>query len=984
MRILRFILILLLVFGNKYVFGQNNNLHTLPSTKINKPKTPSNKPLLNPSIKRIPTASGTPVSLIDTTPKATPKGDPINCQADIANFISIHGKTVGHFRSNGHPCRFYQGNANMTSDSALYFQDENRLNAFGHVVIHQADTVTITGDSLHYDGNTRLAQLYYNITMTDPKGVLTTDHLNYDLNTKVGTYFDGGKIHNKDNILISRTGYYYENTKDAYFKNNVTILTPETTIKSDTMHYNTITRISYFFGPTRITGKDDFIYCENGEYHTITDQAKFSKNAYYLTGSKKLVGDSLYYNKREGYGRAVRHVVFTDSVEKTVLYGGLAVYNKSTQITYATIDPLFIMPTHSTDTINSYTDTLKHFKLDVTKPIYTQLPPLNPKVKNNLPQGKIVLDTLIALDVFKKNGKKSKEKAYQRFIRTVEDKIDSVYLTGDTLKTVIVTGNAAKPNFSKVKLNLVKTSSDSLEKRAGRLMAQIKQEVKLDSLKKLPGYRSNLIISPIVVENSNKEIDVNTITNKKVKKLIAKKNELINLQNVPKKDTLSTGNVKIRNKIIADSISTHRSRDSVASKKKVHIGFFARLFGGKNRQKAPPDSNLIKKHILDSLSHIKKPHIPDLLDGLPYDSCYGYTYIFPVKKYIAIKDTAHFRMLFAYHHAKMFKSDLQSAADSMIYTYYDSTIRSYTHPVIWSQGSQMSSDSLTLKFKNQKLDSLLMIHSSFIISKLDTVIKLEKFDQISGRNMFGKFINNNLKTLFVDGNAKSLYYATDDKKDSLGRIHSKLIGMNSTIASYFTIRFSDNHPRKIVAEDKPDSHFYPLKKLSPGKERLSGFFWRESQRPKSKTDIFRQATAAEIAVDTAINNKTPKVDSLDDSSPNILEVPRAKPKPKLKKGKAKDIDSLNKVHADNVNLSTSRLDSLPKTKIDSLKINNFKIDSIRKGSISIPNTNGGIKSSRLNIFDTNPFHGIIKTSGDYISVIYQKSKSKPPRNNFSG
>jgi lipopolysaccharide export system protein LptA len=272
-----------------------------------------------------------------------PKGNPINFTADIADFRKVGGKTVGHLKSKTNQCRFFQGNAIMTSDSALFFQDENKLNAFGHVVIHQADTVTITGDRLYYDGNTRLAKLYDHITMTDRQGVLTTDHLDYDLNTKIGTYYDGGRITNKDNILLSRTGYYYETTKVAYFKTKVTILTPQTTINSDTLQYNTASRIAYFFGPTRITGKDDFIYCENGEYNTGTDQAKFSKHAYYTTGSKKLVGDSLYYDKRKGYGKAVRNVVFRDSVEKATLFGGIAIYDKTTEVTFATIKPLFVL-----------------------------------------------------------------------------------------------------------------------------------------------------------------------------------------------------------------------------------------------------------------------------------------------------------------------------------------------------------------------------------------------------------------------------------------------------------------------------------------------------------------------------------------------------------------------------------------------------------------------------------------------------------------
>ena|GEM_PF-846136 len=819
-------------------------------------------------------------------------GTPINFTADKADFEKVNGKTIGHLHSTGNPCRFFQGNAIMTSDSAILFQDDNKLNAFGHVVIHQADTITITGDRLYYDGKTRVAQLYDHITMTDRQGVLTTNHLNYDLNTKIGTYYDGGRITNKDNILLSRTGYYYETTKVAYFKTKVTILTPQTTINSDTLQYNTLSRIAYFFGPTRITGKDDFIYCENGEYNTATDQAKFSRHAYYLNGSKRLSGDSLYYDKRKGYGRAVRNVFFRDSVEKAYLYGGIAVYNKSTEITYATIKPLFIFITNTQDTINEYPDSLIQTgkpgkkgkepidKLKSDKALTNQTGSIPNKFS---PKGKVILDTLITenSDTEKTRGDKKSGKAktvIRHLVRSVVDKVDSLFLTADTLKTELATGDRAKPHLfiSKVQ-NLKKTRFDSLDKKAGELLNEIRQDVIQDSLKKLPGYKAPVMKKPV---NKGLRDSLN-----------ARKNVPITPFQMDRKGKTDSLGLKLAEvpKVQALSQSKSLPADSLP-RKKPRKGFFARIFAFFNKDTSVPVSaDSLARRRDDSLNRRAKIHIPYLLEGIPENSDSLWSRLFQEGKKRAVhyEDTAHYRIIFAYRNARMYKSDFQSAADSMVYTYFDSTIRCFKHPILWTEGSQMSADTISLSMKNQKLDSLAMLRSAFIISQVDSLNRT-KFNQMSGRDMYGRFKNNNLNRLRVDGNGKSLYYAEEEKTDSITRkTKTRIIGLNTSIASYFKIYFKKNRPERIVSVESPEHKFYPLLKVPAGKERLGGFNWRDSERPKSRNDIFRKPSIQDLAQDSLVNKKSAKADSTDDASPNILDIP----KPPVKKAKPRNFSS---------------------------------------------------------------------------------------------
>src|ERR1700710_2007089 len=110
------------------------------------------------------------------------------------------------------------------------------------------------------------------------------------------------------------------------------------------MRYNTGTRISYFYGPTNIYStkneKDkDTLYTENGNYNTVTEQAAFGKNNFYHSGTKSLKGDSLFYDKLKGYGRAVKRVTFIDKEQKVTIKGDLGTYFKADELTVVTQDP---------------------------------------------------------------------------------------------------------------------------------------------------------------------------------------------------------------------------------------------------------------------------------------------------------------------------------------------------------------------------------------------------------------------------------------------------------------------------------------------------------------------------------------------------------------------------------------------------------------------------------------------------------------------
>lgn len=243
-------------------------------------------------------------------------------------------------------------------DSAYFYTNDNKIDAFSNIRIKVSDTLNIYGNTLKYDGNTKIAEILENVKLIDNQTTLTTNYLNYDRKTGIASYFDGGKIVDKENVLTSKIGHYYTNKKQFFFKTNVLLVNPKYTIDSDTLMFNTITEIAYFFGPTNIVSKENKIYCENGWYNTKTDKSQFSKNSWLQNKNQYLEGDSMYYDRKIGYGVAYNNVVLIDTAKNITLKGNYIENNELLNKSLITDSALAIL-VENNDTLFLHSDTLR-------------------------------------------------------------------------------------------------------------------------------------------------------------------------------------------------------------------------------------------------------------------------------------------------------------------------------------------------------------------------------------------------------------------------------------------------------------------------------------------------------------------------------------------------------------------------------------------------------------------------------------------------
>lgn len=253
---------------------------------------------------------------------------------------------------------FYYDSTRINCDSAYYNNRANTFDAYGNVVVTQ-NTATITGDILHYDGNTSTGTLSgERVRMVDKETVLETRQVIFNSETNLIYYPVPGTITTPDLKLISRKGYYNRNRSLLAFADSVKMFGNDGTVYTDSLTYQTETKLANFFGPTRIVNTDGFIYCEKGWYNRQTEQSNFRQNAYIINGENLLYGDNIFYDKLAGKARATGNVIMVDTTNNAYLFGQKAYFNQNTENARVTDSP-YLALIDQNDTLFLRADTLR-------------------------------------------------------------------------------------------------------------------------------------------------------------------------------------------------------------------------------------------------------------------------------------------------------------------------------------------------------------------------------------------------------------------------------------------------------------------------------------------------------------------------------------------------------------------------------------------------------------------------------------------------
>lgn len=724
----------------------------------------------------------------------TPIGGATNQQGgkDRLNLVSSNSGRIN--AKTGHmvfyiPVYEHKGNT-LSADSGYIYEDEVKrqfFEAFGNVVITQPSGTVIYSDYLHYDAAAQHALLTGNVKMVDKGSTLTTNHLTYNMRSKVGTYTGGGRIISQGDTITSKNAYYFELTSDAYFRHKVIVRSQSVKVYTDTMRYNSQSKMTYFFGPTNIKpvssqkGNNENLYTERGTYNTGSGIADFNKNNLYTEGSKFLKGDSLHYERAKGVGEAFRNVVFVDTTDKFYAFGGQGLYTQSEESIRMTDKPYIITVVKDDSAAPEQDSTTASLEVKILEKEKTK--------KEN--KKEIKAETSVKTETVDEKTALPKTRSV-RDSSTRETKMDSVYMTADTLFSRMILVKDYKP----LQLNL--------SRDGGKMETDDEPDY---------GDDNDLSDSTQVSEKDTLKGEIEKIIKPIVEKETASSKPLL------KKDTDKTV-PSVKNKPLTGLPNRIGDRQNIGTTLKADSVL---------RQKAVvPIANQADTLINNALKIAQSTDTAkSIADSIP----------------TAQSDTAKTRIVRAYYNVRLFKSDLQAVADSVYYGMVDSMFRFMGRPMIWSQGSQISADTIYMQITNQQLDNALLKNNAFMVNAvLDSV----KFNQLKGRKITAFFANNNIDRLFVDGNAENLVFVekngviTEMFHDRGGRIKVKM--ENKKIIDYTSIH-------------KVDQKVYPFGLVTQENEVLPGFIWRPQDRPTSKEDLLNRKREAPKAVETKDETK---------------------------------------------------------------------------------------------------------------------------------
>ena len=240
------------------------------------------------------------------------------------------------------------------------------------------------------------------------------------------------------------------------------------------------------------------------------------------------------------------------------------------------------------------------------------------------------------------------------------------------------------------------------------------------------------------------------------------------------------------------------------------------------------------------------------------------------------------RITRAYYNAKIYKSDLSGKADSIHMNQKTGLTQlinlgqnitkdpfyKVQHPILWNLKNQITGDSIHLisNSKTETLDSLKVFDHAFIISK-DSLG--DGYNQISGQKLVGLFENNSLSTIDIIKNAESIYYLRNEANE--------LVGIDKSKSGSIKVWVSENTIDEIRKYNQIGGKTYPEIEYPENEKILKGFHWRETERPTSVEDLFKDDAPLVLTTIKGLDAYIPQEDFFD--SKLLERVEKASPTP---------------------------------------------------------------------------------------------------------
>ncbi|MCL1821472.1 MAG: hypothetical protein FWG22_01475, partial [Prolixibacteraceae bacterium] len=261
-----------------------------------------------------------------------------------AHKFEIFPKDGASFRMISGGAKFLHNNTYILCDTAIWNQQDNIVDAKGHVQVIQ-DQTQLKGETLHYMGNDNLAQVRGPLVeLFDSDGNrLRTKYLDFNTKDSIGIFYNGGSMVDSDgNVLESRNGHYYSKEKRFEFNQMVEMFTDTVLIKADFAQYQTDTRVVSLTGRVHAWHTDGYLRSEQSRYERDREFFRFFKNVYVQTDNQEVWADTLFFDRMHTKGSLYGNIQVLDTTQAIILLGDEGHFEQNPQKVLLTKDPVFI------------------------------------------------------------------------------------------------------------------------------------------------------------------------------------------------------------------------------------------------------------------------------------------------------------------------------------------------------------------------------------------------------------------------------------------------------------------------------------------------------------------------------------------------------------------------------------------------------------------------------------------------------------------
>lgn len=177
---------------------------------------------------------------------------------------------------------------------------------------------------------------------------------------------------------------------------------------------------------------------------------------------------------------------------------------------------------------------------------------------------------------------------------------------------------------------------------------------------------------------------------------------------------------------------------------------------------------------------------------------------------------------------ELINGDLLVVCDSAYFSENDSIIKLHQNPVIWSQNTQISGDSVLATYYDSEFHQMNIYDNAFIASEHDSI----HYDQIRGKMMVAYLDSSRIQKVHIETNAQTLYYLSETTRDSSGIATKKLTGLNQIDCVNIYIYFANSEIQNVSFIEKPTGSFTPFEDIQEKQLFFKGFLWQIGRKPK--------------------------------------------------------------------------------------------------------------------------------------------------------